>query len=192
VGAKIKAALLTGALDPGELRESVQQLGDLIQQSIDSSRTLSVELSPPSLYKEGLASALRWLGRWMEEKHGLSVSVEAEAGADPETEAISTLLFQSVRELLLNVVKHAGVPRAAVAVKRLGRDRVRIVVRDEGAGFDPDRPSPGGSGPSGLGLFSIRERLDLIGGHLAVESSPGGGSRVTLDAPLRALQRQPS
>jgi len=100
---------------------------------------------------------------------------------EPGSDAIKGLLFQSVRELLFNVVKHAGVPQATVDVSRADA-QLQIVVADHGAGFDPRRLPPEGS--RGLGLPSIRQRLEYLGGSLEIASAPGQGSRFTLSIPL--------
>ncbi|RJQ65622.1 MAG: response regulator [Desulfobacteraceae bacterium] len=166
----------------------IQQTIDLITQSIDSSRSLAVDLSPPTLFKGGLSAALSWLSRWMQEKHGLTVELDKGDGLDIGREDVSILLFQSIRELLLNVVKHAGVNSARVAIH--DRDGfLRIVVSDRGAGFDPqDIRENKDQELGGFGLFSIRERLELMGGRLEIESLPGKGAEFTLIAPL---QRNP-
>jgi CheY-like chemotaxis protein len=93
------------------------------------------------------------------------------------------LLFQSVRELLFNVVKHAEVETAEVCLRRLD-DHVKITVSDKGKGFDPQAAYPCEGKGGGFGLFSIRERLNLLGGTMEVDSAPGRGSRFTLCAPL--------
>jgi CheY-like chemotaxis protein/anti-sigma regulatory factor (Ser/Thr protein kinase) len=121
----------------------------------------------------------------MQQTHRLKVEVQADAAAEPNAEDIRVLLFQSVRELLFNVVKHAGVASARVRMSRDGDDSVRITVSDEGVGFDPMAPSDEGALSSGFGLFSLRERLDLLGGRIGVESTPDRGTRVTLLAPVR-------
>lgn len=160
---------------------------DLVDQSLETSRTLSAELSPPVLYTQGLAEALKWLARWMEKIHQLHVDLDAEPEADPDQEEIKVLLFQSVRELLFNVVKHAGVNAARVAMRRQ-EGRIVIVVGDEGSGFHPAEMSPAEdrrSDKTGFGLFNIRERLQLLGGAFDIESHPGRGATMTLTAPLR-------
>ena len=93
------------------------------------------------------------------------------------------LLFQVVRELLFNVVKHAGTDRAAVRVQRGDGDEVRVVVADEGCGFDPHARSLANGGATGLGLFGIGERLEPLGGRLDYRKLPGKGTRVTIVAP---------
>jgi PAS domain S-box-containing protein len=164
-------------------REAAREISDLIAQSIETSRTLTGELSPPTLQEGGLVPALEWLSGWMHQKHGLAVQLAVDEKAAPRSEDVSILLFQSVRELLLNVVKHANVKTARVQVGRSG-ELVQVVVQDEGVGFDPAHLRAAGGPSGGSGLFSIRERLDLLGGRLEIDSAPGRGSRFTLLAPM--------
>jgi len=129
---------------------------------------------------------LEWLVRWMEAKHGLIVHLMAKSDISSVDEDVTVLLFQATRELLFNVVKHAGVKTASVEVTREGTG-IRILVADKGAGFDPKQIRAEGGGTGGFGLFSLRERLDLLGGRVEIDSMPGRGSRFTLVAPLPRL-----
>ncbi len=123
----------------------------------------------------------------MQEKHGLSVHLEIVEDIQLERKDLQILLFQSIRELLFNVVKHAGVDKATVKLSRVDEDYVEIVVSDEGKGFRDAQQIAGDqeSATGGFGLFSIRERLFLLGGCLDIDSAPGKGTRVTLIAPSR-------
>ena len=182
VGAKMRVASFQRGTEE-ELRRTAVEVEELINQSIEVTRSLTRELSPPVLYEGGLVPALEWLGRWMQEKHGLKVDLTTEESVTAETEDVRVLLFQTVRELLFNVVKHAQVTTVSVHVSRLD-GQIQIVVSDNGVGFDPAQLRHAGSSWSGFGLFSIRERLDLLGGRMEVESAPGKGSRFRLVAPL--------
>jgi PAS domain S-box-containing protein len=183
VGAKLGLQGLASSAADKELGEAIHDVYELINQSIAASRSLTVELSPTILHEVGLAAGLEWLARWMEQKHGLVVDLHTQPNADTDREDIRILLFESVRELLFNVVKHAGVTRAKVTLARRDGD-LDIVVSDEGTGFDPARLHDiGGATVGGFGLFSIRERLGLLGGSLKIESAPQRGSRFTLVAP---------
>jgi signal transduction histidine kinase len=93
-----------------------------------------------------------------------------------------TILFRAVRELLINVAKHAGVHRAMVRISE-SENHVTIVVEDNGAGFDP-RVLRSSSMTRGFGLFSIRERLDYLGGKLEIQSRRGKKTTVTITMPL--------
>ena len=156
---------------------------EILSQAVEAARTLAVELSPPILQSEGLGESLKWLGRWMLEKHGLTVEVTVGPRPAPLSVEVSVLLYQAVRELLFNVVKHAQVKSARVDMAWRGAE-VDIVVSDEGKGFAPVTLETARSSAGKFGLFSVRERLALLGGAVAIDSAPGQGSRFTLRAPL--------
>ena len=180
VAAKFRVTLLGRADDP-TVRNACQEIQGILDECVASSRSLTSELSPPVLQSGGLTPALEWLSGWMQKKHGLTVLVQPDTVAVPTSEAVSLLLFQSVRELLFNTVKHAQVTMARVKVQH-SNGYVILVVSDSGVGFDPQAlpMSIGG----GFGLFSIRERLQFLGGCMEIASAPGHGCRVTLSAPL--------
>jgi signal transduction histidine kinase len=165
-------------------QETIQHVDGLLSKCLEASRSLTSELSPPILYEAGLAPALKWLGRWFHETHGLMVGVVAEDQALPDTEEIRAAGFHAVRELLFNVVKHAKVRRAQVRMSRVGENGIKILVADKGTGFEPTKIQAREGRAGGFGLFSLRERLALLGGHMEVESAPGHGSRFTLIVPL--------
>jgi PAS domain S-box-containing protein len=181
--ARIKLGMALGQAGTRSHQQSLSEVDDLIAESLDITRTLTAELSPAILRRSGLAAALRWLGRWYEARFALNVAVEVEEDMDVEEE-VRVALFRSVRELLFNVVKHAGVTSARVRLDREADGRVRILVSDDGAGFDPE-PVRAREGTSGsFGLFSLRERLELLGGQFEVDSAPGRGASFTMIAPL--------
>src|SRR5208337_2881475 len=166
-----------------EYRQSAAKLSGLVRECIAMSRSLMAELSHPSYTEPDLCTALGWLGAWVKEKHGLEVKVQC---AQPITAAVDetrVTLLQSVRELLFNVVKHSGVKQAHVDLSRGPDDSVQVTVSDEGAGFDPENARATGLISGGFGLFSVRERLDVIGGGMKIDSAPGRGSRVTVWIP---------
>lgn len=184
-GVKLKLEILAADTPLTDHPELVSAR-DLIIESLQTSRSLATELSPPVLFQQGLPNALKWLAKHMERTHHLSVEVHAEDHADPEQEEIKILLFESVRELLFNVVKHTDKKSAAVELS-CDAQWVNITVRDDGPGFSPEKLSEKDSEDSGgLGLFHIRERLQLLGGRFAIESSNGRGTTVTLTSPLRS------
>lgn len=190
VGAKFDISLMQSQLcgRPGCKGPPIlERINAVLDQSITESRSLTVELSPPILHVAGLAAALEWLGQWMQEKHGLSVSVEVDKSAEPVSEDVRILLFQGVRELLFNIVKHAGVKQARVRMDRTQQEDIRILVSDQGCGFDlhvVDR----NSGTGGFGIFSLRERLEFIGGRLQIDSHPSQGATLTLLVPAQATR----
>jgi signal transduction histidine kinase len=165
---------------------AIARATSLLDQTIAASRSLTAELSPPLLHDAGLEAGLRWLSRWMLDRHGLEVTFDITADSVPVPEAMRIVLFQAVRELLFNVVKHAGTRTAHVVMEV--DDEVRITVLDEGNGFDAaarfDEEFTGG-----FGLFSIRERLESLGGRLDATSSPGRGTTVSMRVPIRNAVR---
>jgi signal transduction histidine kinase len=182
--AKIRIGGLARRAPEKGLQREIQVVGDLLAEALVSARSLTVELCPPPLCEEGLAEAIRWLARHVEERHGLAVAVEAPSDALPNDPGIGALLFRIVNELLFNVVKHAGVKAARVRIGRLGSDRVRLVVSDAGVGFKQAGTAKGEDAATGLGLAGIRRRLDQLGGRLEIRSEPGRGTRVAVTAPM--------
>jgi PAS domain S-box-containing protein len=179
-------------IEDDQVRRHVTELNGLICASIEMSRSLTAELSPPILREGGLQQALVWLGRWMRDKHDLAVDLHTQISETSMGEDVAILLFQATRELLFNVVKHAGVKSAQLQATSLPDGYLQITVTDQGAGFNADMLCRDGGRCGGFGLFSIRERLDLLGGSLEIDSKPGRGSRFTLTIPLWPLAEETS
>jgi signal transduction histidine kinase len=170
----------------GETAQLLASANDLLGQSLDACRSLTVELSPPVLYDRGLTAAVRWLGARTRELHGLDVNVAVTDAPDPD-DHVGVLVFQSIRELLLNIVKHAGVQQAQVTMSGAPDGNLHVTVEDRGKGFDVDGALAQRHTRGGFGLFSIRERLDLVGGRIHIESRPGQ-TRIRLDIPLSSTR----
>ena len=155
-----------------------------VDEAIGAARVLSFELSPPLLQSSGLPAALTWLADWTRNKYGLEVQVSADPLADSTRKDVRTLLFESVRELLLNVIKHAQVDRVSVDLGVDPDGMLSIDVTDQGIGFDPAAVvARAKTRQVGWGLFSVRERLTLLGGRFDIDSAPGRGTRFRLIAP---------
>jgi PAS domain S-box-containing protein len=155
-----------------------------LKEAVEAARTLSVSLFPPVLHVGGLPVALSWLARRTQEQYGVVVKVTADPQANPAAGDVRILLFEAVRELLFNAVKHAGTDQVDVKLAIGAGDTIHIQVSDDGMGFDPVAGIDDKSQPqAGLGLFSIHERLALLGGSLDIQSAPGKGSRFTLILP---------
>jgi len=168
----------------GILGKTREMLGDMIQRV----RSLTHVISPPILEIGGLAAALKWLGKQIESDFNLLVTVMDDTSDKPLTEEIRSVLYFAVRELLINIAKHAKSDSARVAVYR-ENNRVLIRVEDDGIGFKPAAieasfAKEGG----GFGLFNIRRRINHLGGTFEAESVPGIGTRVTIGMPLAAIQ----
>jgi PAS domain S-box-containing protein len=161
------------------------QAADHLAQAIAAARSLSVDLFPPVLQHAGLPAALTWLANWTQQKYGLAVNVTVDPRADSPRKDVRTLLFESARELLFNAVKHARADRVSLGLGLTADGALCITVTDHGIGFDPAKlVAASAAAPIGWGLFSIRERLTLLGGRLRITSAPGHGARFELIAPL--------
>jgi signal transduction histidine kinase len=182
VAVNLRVSMLGMTADE-HVKQATSEIGKLLDESISATRFLTAELSPSVLHDLGLAAGLEWLARWMAEKHGIHVNLTAVKDIPAPAEDVKVLLFESVRELLFNAVKHANVSSVTVNLGQVEGNALRITVSDAGTGFDPASLKLAGQIGGGFGLFSIRERLDLIGGNLEIDSSPGKGSRFILTAP---------
>ena len=157
---------------------------DTLDETIHSIRGQIFDLSSPTLYKFGLEAALaELLEDKVEAQYGIHCIFRNDSAPKPLAEDVQVLLFQSVRELLINTIKHADAREVTLGIVR-SNDSVRITVADDGIGFDTDDVLSSPSRRRGFGLFNIKERLDYIGGALEMYSKPGTGSRFTLIAPL--------
>ena len=173
-----------GTLDPTS-RDAIEQVDQLLGEAIGASRSLTVELCPPILHERGVVPALEWLARHFREKHGLTVEVRSDHGPEPRDPGVRGFLFESVRELLFNVVKHSGTNRARVIVTHHD-DQFQVAVEDDGVGCDLSA-SRTALDDATLGLFSVQQRVELLGGRFTMVSAPGTGCRVVLSAPLDPL-----
>ncbi|MBL8470164.1 MAG: PAS domain-containing protein [Rhodocyclaceae bacterium] len=160
------------------------ELLPLLDSCARSARQIVAELSPPGLYEFGLAPAFDWLASEMKKHFGLTVKLRMDGAPFALASGVAAVLFRSVRELLINVAKHARV-RSALLELRFGDERtLEIVVSDAGVGFDPERLPDANIG--GFGLASVRETLTMMGGTMRVESAPRSGTMVTLQLPLHS------
>jgi signal transduction histidine kinase len=149
-----------------------------IEEAIAHSRSLTCELSPPLLYEAGLEAAVSWLGDQIRRRHGLPVEVEGRGDVRSLDLECKVLLFQGVRELLTNTVKHAQAGLARVEID-VDAAQIRVVVSDDGVGIGQSESTR----PNGFGLFHLRERLEYLGGQMEVVSAPGQGTRTMMSIP---------
>jgi len=166
------------------LAAPLQEIRGIVGKTIDETRSLTFEISPPILYQLGLEPALEWLAERFSKRYGIPCGYADDGKAKPLDDDVRVLVFQSVRELLVNVAKHAQAKRAKVSAER-DVDDMYVAVEDDGVGLDTSKLNPQGVATSGFGLFSIRERLEHIGGYSEIVSRPGQGTRVTIVVPLK-------
>jgi PAS domain S-box-containing protein len=163
------------------LAKALTGIQDVLDQALSYTRSMVAQLSPPELHEFGLPSALKWLAEQMKERN-LTVWLDLKPDMAPLPEDQAVLLFQSVRELLINVTKHGRTIHATVSIREAA-GMLRIEVVDHGAGFDLAAAKIGAK--PGFGLFSIRERMIALGGHFELVSRPGEGTQATLILPLK-------
>lgn len=179
---RLKLDMLARALAKGGAEAAMaEEVGTLLLTVSSRVRSLISQLSPPVLKELGLDAALRWLAGEMERHYGLTVTVEGGETAPPLTPAQSAILFRMIRELLINVSKHAGTDAAHVRMENDG-DRLRLSVTDEGVGMEDWQGIMANC--KGFGLPSIRERIKFLRGDLAIVSHPGDGTEVTVELPF--------
>lgn len=178
--------LMLGAVrataDPGRRDRALDEARDRIEEALEGVRRLARSLRPPELADVGVESALRAIGREVEERGGPRVEMDLDdlsAGFDP---AVRLVLYRAAQEALLNAERHAGASTIRIELRR-SDDRAIARVEDDGRGFDAGGRSRDGG--AAIGLFAMAERVRSVGGVVDVESRPGGGTRVRIDLPVR-------
>ncbi len=166
-----------------DLSVSLTRIDHMLDQALTYTRSLVAELSPHILYQFGLSKSLVWLGDQMRQ-HGLEVTVQIGPGSFTLADDQAVLLFQSVRELLFNIVKHAHTDKASITITIDADNELWICVEDNGNGFDVATLSASGEAHSKFGLLTIRERMGLLGGECELSSCTGVGTLAILRLPL--------
>ena len=185
---KIKLGVLQKSITKEKHAKSLSEVRELIDQMIQDTRSLTFELSLPVLYELGFEAAVEWFARHLRSQHGLNVDVQKSMLPIPMDDEIKVLLFRSVRELMLNIVKHAQAHNARVTIRREGDD-LSIAVEDDGVGIKDLPQESKLKSNGGFGLFSIRERLRYLGGQVQMEPGNSKGTRITLVVPLQHAKK---
>jgi signal transduction histidine kinase len=180
---RIKLGELVKENKSSPLVQSINELLNIVTETIADTRSLTFELSPPVLYELGLEQAIEWLGQKVIAGRDINFRLDNDDQLAQISQELKILLFQIVRELLNNVAKHAQAKETQVIIRKTG-DNILIDVQDDGIGFDVSRITDYSNGPVGFGLFSIRERLNHIGGDFHINSSPTGGAKVSISVPI--------
>lgn len=173
--------LLERQIDKGEsVTERVAELVERTDAVIDGLHRLAADLRPASLDHLGLEAALRQYSRSIAASSGLAVRFKARGFSDERFgQAMETALYRVVQEAMANVVRHASATRVDIFAER-GTDRLRVMVEDDGVGFDPDRVVGGNH----FGLLGMKERAEALGGKLTVESTRGAGTTIVVEVPI--------
>jgi signal transduction histidine kinase len=171
--------------DPGAAESLIASLEEKAAAEIHGLRRLMTHLRPPVLDELGLASAIENQGKSFEASSGVPTRFDAHVGGELPPE-LETVLYRVTQESLTNVGKHARASRVSISLAA-SNERVSLRIRDDGVGFDP-------SGAAALpdqdhfGLVSMRERVEMVGGRLVVDSSPGRGTTVAVEMDQRAAR----
>lgn len=169
-----------------DINQGIDQVESWLSEAITVTRSLSINIDPIVLQGDGLAEPLNWLASQMKEQYGLEVSVLSGEDLNGMDDPIRIVVFQTVRELLFNVVKHAETSAAAIQLAHHNHSG-RITVSDEGKGFNPQAilHDP----QAAHGLLVVKERLGLMDGKMEIHSAPGAGTRITIEIPLQRISK---
>jgi light-regulated signal transduction histidine kinase (bacteriophytochrome) len=185
--ARIRLAALCAHGDD-EVRTTAEKVAALIDRATLSTRSLAAQLAPAVLHELGLGPALDVLAEEIDHVFGLKVDVADDGGEKPLSHAVRSILYRAVRELLINVAKHARTHVARVDA-RVVDGQIVVRVSDSGVGYD--RAASERAGRHGRGLAMLRERLSLVGGSADIRSVPGHGTVAVLCAPLGDADARP-
>ena len=180
---QMQLSFLREAYEKNDLQSfpvNFDQLHEWLTESIQVTRKLSVDLSPPILHGEGLVEAVIWLASQMEEQYGLRVNIHSSGTPAKLDERVRVLVFYAIREILFNIVKHAGTLEASVHFEHHD-SHLLVIVRDPGVGFDS--PAVLDDPTKAHGLLIIRHRLNLLGCRMEIHSQPGKGTEALIEVP---------
>jgi signal transduction histidine kinase len=183
VGLKMHVAAIRLAAEQGQPLPDLAALELTISESTSQVRSLMSSLMPPGLYDHGIVAGLTWLAEEFAKRQRIEVDFRDDEAPKPLSEATTVLVYQAARQLLQNVARHARANGVTIRTEVVG-DRFHLTIEDAGVGFNVSDLSFLPTQRGGFGLYSIRERLTIIGGTLEIDSAPGRGTRVLITAPL--------
>ena len=183
--ARMRIDLLRSLPGDNEYRQAIEQAQELLSQSIRQTRALMTDISNPVLYELGLRSAVEDLAEQIKDLHGIQVKCSFEGNLSSLSQDLNVMVFQVVKELLQNVIKHSGARGASIRVIE-DKKSIQTIVADDGVGFDVNEKDSPDYIEGGFGLFSIRERVKSFKGNIQLKSKPGIGSEVTVVLPKTA------
>lgn len=188
--AKIKLDALLGSPDSSGLPGTVREVRELLTQAIQELRSQIFRISPPVLHLVGLEAAVEALCEKYQADWGICVVFIDDGEKKTLQNDLRGTVYTMVRELLLNVAKHSKAKNVVVTMEKLD-DNMEIRVEDDGIGFDPVEVCRPSGKKSCLGLFSIKQRIEYLGGMMNIDSAAGRGCRITLLVPLHGDQNSP-
>jgi PAS domain S-box-containing protein len=186
--ARLQLASVLKNIEVAPAKRKLEDLSQLLKDSLQQIRDVLLDLSSPSLHQIGLGAALsEWLEEQVESHHGIRATLTNTCPNLELYDNLKAVLFRNIKELLSNMIKHAEARQVSVKMY-CEKGNLYISVKDDGIGFDPDQLAhhPGSTG--GFGLFSIRERMADLDGSMEINSALGQGCMATLSLPLSCLE----
>lgn len=182
---KSKLDMLSRSVAGTALHKALSEISRSLGNMIADTTSLSFDLSSPLLHDLGFEAAVaQWLYDEIEKKYGIETEFRDDGQTKPLDDDVRILVFRDVRDLLGNVARHSHATKVKVSIDRVDR-RIRIVIEDDGVGFDPVEVASQAAARSEFGLFGIQAKLAHLAGHLEIKSAPGCGCKVTIIAPLK-------
>ncbi len=182
--AKIKLGMLLQESPSPQMQDGLREVRNLVDQTIQYTRTLTIEIGLPILYELGLEDAIEWLAEQFQRQFGIRITLHRADQDKHLSEVEKIMLFRVVRELLANVVKHAQANGAMITCFR-EKNSYCINIRDDGVGFEVAKVEAKAKETGAFGIFSIRERLSYLGGQMEIQSIPGQGTTATVELPIQ-------
>lgn len=182
---KMRLKMLSSTLPPEAeaARDQLKMLGGLVEESLQTVRSLSHQLRPPLLDEMGWQPALEWLCEGFSKRADLPIQYKHRGPAERLVPGIELAAYRVVQEALTNVLRHANASQVKVS-STLSSAKLKITVKDNGQGFDVYALRNANKPDVGLGLLSMQERIDINGGQLHIESKPGKGTSVVASFPV--------
>ena len=164
-----------------EATGKMEEMGRLLDQTVNSTRRISADLRPLMLDDLGLADAANWLVEDFGKRYGIEARIEisADGGLDELSKTVSTTVYRAIQESLTNIARHSGAKHAWI-VLAAENGSLEVEVEDDGRGIAPEELAKTRS----LGLKGMRERIAFIGGSFEVARAPRGGTRLRIRVPL--------
>jgi len=165
------------------IQESLKEIYNLVQDAITSARSLISQISPTILYELGFVPAVDWLAENILKENKIKYEFKDDRKEKPLTDDLRILLFHAVRELLINIRKHAKAKKVKISIKRK-KENIKIEIEDDGIGFNTSTLDSYCEKDVGFGLLNIRSRIDVVGGSFEIESHKKKGTKIILKAPI--------
>jgi PAS domain S-box-containing protein len=180
---KIHLQTIENDVTEAHLKNELKKIFNSVEKTITDTRTTTFELCPPILHEFGIVAAIEWLVQKMREQYRIQLELENHIGECTLNEEHSTVAFNAIRELLLNIVKHSNANNAHVKFRREGLF-LRVDMMDDGCGFEMNEVEGKIASNTSFGMFNVKQQLSSIGGEFKYFSRPGEGVRIKLLFPV--------